>query len=88
MNQILFEMYIGVITNFQKEPDYEYQISYDKVFSRICFNSTAIGSLHPKINIYIDIAYPDEEGTTEIHPVMTTMAIRQKRVHWSLSVLP
>ena len=22
MNQILFEMYIGVITNFQKEPDY------------------------------------------------------------------
>ena len=26
MNQILFEMYIGVITNFQKEPDYGHYI--------------------------------------------------------------
>ena len=24
MNQNLFEMYIGVTINFQKEPDYEY----------------------------------------------------------------
>ena len=52
MNQILFEMYIGVITNFQKEPDYEYQISYDKVFSRIYFNSTAIVSLLQKQYLY------------------------------------
>ena len=31
MNQILFEMYIGVITNFQKEPDYGHQIPHYKV---------------------------------------------------------
>ena len=45
MNQILFEMYIGVITNFQKEPDYGHQIPHYKVFSRICFSNAATGSL-------------------------------------------
>ena len=28
MKQILFEMYIGVITNFRKEPDYGHQIPH------------------------------------------------------------
>mgnify|MGYP006877166344 FL=1 len=48
MNQILFEMYIGVITNFQKEPDYGHQIPHYKVFSRICFSNAATGSLLQK----------------------------------------
>ena len=48
MNQILFEMYIGVITNFQKEPDYGHQIPHYKVFSCICFSNAATGSLIQK----------------------------------------
>ena len=48
MNQILFEMYIGVITNFQKEPDYGHQIPHYKVFSCICFSNAATGSLLQK----------------------------------------
>lgn len=59
MNQILFEMYIGVITNFQKEPDYGHQIPHYKVFSRICFSNAATGACS-KNNIYIN--YPDEEN--------------------------
>lgn len=52
-------MYIGVITNFQKEPDYGHQIPHYKVFSRICFSNAATGSLLQN-NIYIN--YPDEEN--------------------------
>ena len=48
MNQILFEMYIGVITNFQKEPDYGHQIPNSAVLSRICFSNAATGSLLQK----------------------------------------
>lgn len=52
-------MYIGVITNFQKEPDYGHQIPHYKVFSCICFSNAATGSLLQN-NIYIN--YPDEEN--------------------------
>ena len=74
MNQILFEMYIGVITNFQKEPDYGHQIPHYKVFS--CIWEPA-----PKT---ISTSTILTKKTTEVHPapaVMTTTATRPKRMH-------
>lgn len=41
-----------------------------------------------KNNIYIDIAYPDEEGNSENSSGNDDNGNPAKRVHWSLSVLP
>ena len=80
MNQILFEMYIGVITNFQKEPDYGHQIPHYKVFSRICFSNAATGSLLQKT---ISTSTILTKKITEAHPapaMMTTTVTRPKRM--------
>ena len=52
MNQNLFEMYIGVTINFQKEPDYEYLVSNYKVPGCICISHAAIRSLLQKQHLY------------------------------------
>ena len=79
MNQNLFEMYIGVTINFQKEPDYGHQIPHYKVFSRICFSNAATGAAPKTISTSTILT----KKTTEAHPapaMMTTTVIRPKRM--------
>ena len=45
-------MYLGVISNFQKEPDYEYLVSNYKVSGCIRTGGTAARSLLQKQHLY------------------------------------
>lgn len=87
MNQILFEMYIGVITNFQKNLTMDIKFRITKYLAVSALAMLLLGACSKTISTSTILT----KKTTEVHPapaMMTTTAIRPKRMRWLLSVLP